>query len=168
MDGVHLFRVLAGGAAAVVAAARRSLRVSGGAMGRQARQRWVPVRAAPVALCALASACGYGSRYPEPVTRSGAPLSLDTAAPSDELPCSSATPVSVAFVTFINVVPVQLGYVGPDCAEVMLQQVNAAYAGYTLQLSEGSIITVRDLQGALLTWVEVPDTGGAAWSVEVP
>lgn len=140
-------------------------------MGLRARQRWVgrlAARSGLSALCATVVGCGYGSRYPEPVTRSGAPLVSDTAAPSGALPCSSATPVAVAFVTFINVVPVQLGYVGPDCTEVMLQQVNAAYAGYTLQLSEGSIVTVRDLQGALLTWVEVPDTGGAAWSVEVP
>jgi hypothetical protein len=146
-------------------------------MGRQARQRWVGRLAAQSVqrllcalgvLCVLSAGCGYGSRYPEPVTRSGAPLAGDSGVPSGELPCSSSAPVSVAYVTFINVVPVQLGYVGPDCVEVMLQQVNAAYAGYTLQLSEGSIITVRDLQGALLTWVEVPDTGGAAWSVEVP
>ncbi|MFM2247497.1 MAG: hypothetical protein RL071_3571 [Pseudomonadota bacterium] len=121
-----------------------------------------------VCWASLSAGCGYGSYYPEPARRDGGALVVDTGPSGPTLPCSDPSPSAATLVQFINPVPVDLRWIDADCRELPLATLSAAYSGHAAQLDEGTIIAVYDLSDVFLTHVEVPDTDGGTWTVEVP
>lgn len=121
----------------------------------------------------LGAGCGYGSVYPQPQLRTGAPLVDDTSAPepdpADGLPCSPTPDTTPEVdVLIVNSAPVAIFIKGSDCAELPYLELPASYTEHFDVLPDGTSLVARSLEGVFLGGAVVAADASGAWQVTLP